>query len=108
MKTLNLAEIAGNGPTPDGVLRVYTLNSVYEVDHTAGQLRVRRLEGVLEPTPRCGVDGEWQDAEQVTLAWTQQLIIQWGGVRHTITSHVQRIEHYESLDAAAAAVSPAP
>lgn len=33
-----------------------TDNSTYEVDGT----RIRRLDGVRDPTPRQGVDGEWK------------------------------------------------
>lgn len=40
---------------------IFTLNSLYEVDVDRNPNRVRRLQGVNDPTPRQGEDGVWKD-----------------------------------------------
>ena len=41
-----------------------TDNSTYEIDQDG--LRIRRLEGVANPTPRQGADGEWKKYLEVS------------------------------------------
>lgn len=47
--------------------------STYEVDYS--KRKMRRLEGKQAPTPRQGVDGEWQKFVNATLPSTGQSVI---------------------------------
>ena len=41
-----------------------TYNSTYEIDPE--QARIRRLEGLNQPTPRQGADGDWKRYEAIS------------------------------------------
>lgn len=64
-----------------------TLNSTYEVDRTHRQ--IRRIEGVNDPTPRQGTDGEWREYHALTMLLNGSYLIAWDAHgRCTITSRV--------------------
>jgi len=77
-------------PDHQGVIRYKTQFSTYEVDWT--NLRVRRLEGQLSPTPRQGEDGQWKDALRVGVGWGNCLVFVWrieeGVAKSTVTSQI--------------------
>jgi hypothetical protein len=53
--------------------------SLYEVDEA--QRRCRRLNGIYDPTPRMGKDGEWRTYHSLypdPIQVGQQVIIVWG------------------------------
>jgi len=66
--------------------------SIYEVDG----MRVRRLTGAKDPTPRQGEDGEWKDClEMSNISIGQSVIFGWrleeGLLKSTATSYVVAI-----------------
>jgi hypothetical protein len=64
--------------------------SIYELDKPNN--RIRRLEGVVNPTPRQGPDGEWKTFEHCSpVRKGKGVLIQWEGVRSTLTSPVKTI-----------------
>jgi hypothetical protein len=77
-------------PDRTGVVRYKTQFSTYEVDWT--NLRVRRMEGQLNPTPRQGPVGEWQNALRIGVGWGNCLVFVWriedGVAKSTITSQI--------------------
>lgn len=90
---------------PDGLYPTYT-EGLVEFFNLQGYvllsgpgLRVRRLEGSHDPTPRQGVDGSWRDAEVVMLPdWTVErltpmgcAVIVWEGTKATVTSRIEGI-----------------
>lgn len=52
--------------------------SVYEVDDLG--TRVRRVEGLGDPTPRVGSDGEWRACESVYVKLGRPAFILWAVV----------------------------
>lgn len=74
--------------------RIATQNSTYEVDEE--NKRIRRLDGVLDPTPSQGTDGEWQPYTAVTQHPSGVLVIEWPlgekNSPYTVTSRIQTIE----------------
>lgn len=81
----------------DGVLQFFNLQGCMVL---AGHgLRVRRLEGSHDPTPRQGADGAWRACETVMLPdWTVErltpmgcAVIVWEGTKATVTSHIEGI-----------------
>lgn len=77
-------------PDHKGTVRYKTQFSTYEVDWT--NLRVRRMEGQLNPTPRQGDDGEWQSALRIGVGWGNCLVFVWrivdGVAKSTVTSQI--------------------
>jgi hypothetical protein len=69
----------------------YTISgSIYELDRDKN--RIRRLEGVENPTPRQGADGEWKTFEHCNeVREGYSVLIQWEGIRSTLTSPVKTI-----------------
>lgn len=90
---------------PDGLYPTYAagvatfFNLQGYVLCTGDGVRVRRLEGQHDPTPRQGVDGAWRDAEAVLVPdWTAgrqppfgPALIVWQGTEATATSHIEGI-----------------
>ena len=77
-------------------MKFSTANSLYEVNPICRQ--IRRLNGVNDPTPRQGVDGEWKHYEELeNLTVGKQALIIWefvGGVaKATETSVVVNINN---------------
>ncbi len=72
-----------------------TRNSIYEIDEANSS--VRRLEGVKDPTPRQGPDGEWKTfvgMMQVLAPGDERVsyFFDWDGEGHgTLTSQVEEI-----------------
>jgi hypothetical protein len=61
--------------------------SAYELDISNTQ--IRRLGGKEDPTPRQGKDGEWKKYEFCSeVIVGLPVLIQWEGVRSTVTSYV--------------------
>lgn len=61
--------------------------STYEVDDV--QQRIRRLNGLRESTTRQGTDGAWRQYESIsTIEAGNPVLIQWEGVKCTLTSAV--------------------
>lgn len=50
--------------------------SVYEVNTDSKQ--IRRLNGVKDPTPRQGPDGQWRTYKDLLLAKGESALIVWG------------------------------
>lgn len=79
------------------VLQFQTMNSIYEYDVDGS--RIRRLSGNFDPTPRLGVDGEWQHIEGLKLLANETLLIiyRYDGpiARCTVTSPVVATKHHE-------------
>jgi len=74
-----------------GAWVVRTQNSTYEIARdTLGAWTVRRVKGLVEPTRRTGVDGQWRDAEDVTRYGDGMLIV-WSGVEATFTSAIRAV-----------------
>ena len=74
-------------------LRVRTTFSTYEIEHTGHGIRVRRLDGVNEPTPNQGADGQWQAVS--TYDWEAGgILFQWLDLpgKATLTSRVRGVE----------------
>ena len=72
-----------------------TENSTYEVD--AHEFRIRRINGVSDPTPRQGKDGEWKTYHAVTtIKPGHAVLIVWdivdGVARSTQTSTVTEVQ----------------
>lgn len=69
----------------------HTLNSAYELDMPS--LKIRRLSGRFDPTPRQGSDGEWKQFQAISVRTAgQPVLIVWETVegvgRSTLTSVV--------------------
>ena len=74
-----------------GAWLVRTQNSTYEISRdTVGAWSVRRVKGLVDPTPRTGIEGQWKDAENVT-AYGDGMLIVWSGVQATYTSALRSI-----------------
>lgn len=68
---------------------IRTQNSTYEIERdTVKAWTVRRVKGLVDPTPRTGTDGQWKDAEAVH-AYGDGMLIVWSGVQATFTSPIQ-------------------
>lgn len=71
-----------------------TSNSKYEID--LEKCQIRRLEGIANPTPRQGPDGEWK--RYLTLSDVrvgQEVLIGWeldGVLKATMTSPVTSVQ----------------
>ena len=64
--------------------------STYELDLEVK--KIRRMEGIDNPTPRQGVDGEWKTFEKCSeIIVGMPLLVIWEGVRSTLTSVVAMI-----------------
>jgi hypothetical protein len=80
---------------------ISTENSTYELDEP--NKRVRRLNGIENPTPRQGRDGEWRDYETITEPVIgNRLLIVWefenGVAKSTQTSPIKEIVNVQSVD----------
>ena len=65
--------------------------SSYEIDLIEN--KIRRLQGINNPSPRQGTDGEWKSFISISdLAIDSPLLIQWEGIKATLTSVVVKIE----------------
>lgn len=73
------------------MLRFATENSEYEIDELLS--RIRRLTGVVDPTPRQGPDGKWKAYVSTTeIRPGVAVFIDWDGKGHgTLTSTVRRV-----------------
>lgn len=71
---------------------IRTKNSVYELDEAAKQ--VRRLNGLNDPTPCFGADGQWRPyADAYNVEVGQHATFVWPGLtRCTHTSQIQAVE----------------
>jgi len=66
--------------------------STYELD-LEGK-KIRRMEGIIDPTPRQGVDGEWRTFETCSeVVVGQVVLIVWKGIKSTVTSNVAMIHN---------------
>ena len=73
-------------------MKFRTLNSTYEIDFV--HRRVRRLEGINDPTPRQGADGDWKTFADVYVVDLPPddtaMFFDWDGRGHgTMTSPIQ-------------------
>lgn len=64
-----------------------TQNSTYEIDEDAK--RIRRLQGVNEPTQYFGEDGVWQEYDELVSLWHGGVVVHWPHGGSTITSSAQ-------------------
>lgn len=72
------------------MIKFTTLNSLYEVDQD--QQRVRRLNGLSDPTPYQGIDGEWKSYTKISNIQTGlPVLIVWENTKCTTTSVVQLV-----------------
>lgn len=72
-------------------MKFRTENSTYELDEA--RLRVRRLGGTKNPTPRQGVDGAWKTYASISaVSVSHPVWIDWDGEGHgTLTTPVVEI-----------------
>lgn len=70
---------------------VRTLNSLYEIDKENNQ--IRRLNGINNPTPRQGNDGEYRKYDCIAdmLVGNSMVVIWQDGTKYTMTSVIQEI-----------------